>query len=340
MDIYNRTNKDLIIDKEKAKRVKMIFEEVRQGTAFYNIAHMLNVQGEKTNKDKLWYDNTVSRMIGNPTYKGTAVYGKSSGSGHVNRKTTPLRFKDPKEWIMVENAFPRIVSKELWDEANREAKARRIIPTKARSETTSLSGLVKCGVCGYSMAVQKREKVSWNDTIKKCHHRDMDTNKICHNRGIHLEQAHRIIFKAIREYRDELFEFLRNNEGSDKEVVQLLSQIKGIGKKQEECANSIEKVNEGYDTGFYTRDEAISRKKQWEEKFTALEEHREELEKKLKLAESAQIEEKIEILDKILEIENKEVTDAEINQFFKSIIKSIILTHEGEEPPCIQVNFL
>lgn len=338
--IYDRLNKELVIEEEKAKVVRMIFEEVLQGTAYYNIAHKLNIQGERTNKGKLWYDNTISRMIANPTYKGTAVYGKTSGSGHTSRKTTPLKIKNAQEWITVENAYPRIVLQELWGEANRVAKARRIVPHKARAELNALSGLVRCGGCGSLMRVQHRNKDGWNDYIKKCQHRDLLTNKICANRGMPLGDSIRMIFTAIREYREELFDYLRHNEGSYKEVVQLIEQLKAISKKQLECTNSIEKVNEGFDTGFYTANEAVSRKKLWEEKHTVLEEQREDLEKKLKIAESAQIEEKIEILDGILEIENLEISDEQMNKFLKSIISSITLTRAGEEPPKLVVNFL
>lgn len=52
--IYDRLNKELVIDEEKAKIVRMIFEEVLQGTAYYNIEHKLNVQG--TRQTRISYD--------------------------------------------------------------------------------------------------------------------------------------------------------------------------------------------------------------------------------------------------------------------------------------------
>ncbi|MFD3156334.1 recombinase family protein [Haloimpatiens sp. FM7330] len=338
--IYNRADKTLIIDEDKARIVRYVFEEIKKGEALYNIAHSLNCRGERTSKGKLWSHTAIYRMATSHTYKGTYVYGKTKGSGHKNRKTTPIERKDSKEWIVVENAFPRIVTVELWEVVNQILKDRKLVGKKTVASLTPLSGLIRCGVCGSSMVVQKARKNKWSDTIKKCQHRDLVTNELCKNRGISVITVLNLVFDDIKNYRNELIEYLKNAEGKDKELEAIIKEIETLNKDIERYTDTLERVTDSFDEGIYTKDEYISRRNKWMGRIEVSEERIEQLEKRLKLAESVQIEDKIAVLDGIIESYNNNLSDKEINRLLKSIIKDIRLTRIGDEPLKIEINFL
>lgn len=202
-------------------------------------------------------------MVINPVYKGTAVYGKTSGSGHLNRKTTKLKRKDKKDWIMVENAYPRIVTLDDWDIINDALSKRALVPKRARAEETALSGLMKCALCGSTLTVQKKKdaKETWSPTVRNCKHRYPETNKLCENRGIAVDTILLNIWESIREYKGELLSYLKESQGSDKEVDSIINEIEKLTADIERYGDALERVRDGYDEGIYNKDEFITRQK-------------------------------------------------------------------------------
>ena len=133
----------LEVDPVAAPIVKEIFESSRRGNGLAEICKELNGRGI-TNKGKRWQKSTVHNMLTNEAYTGTAVWGVKS--------------KDEKagEPVRVENAWPALVSRELFDAVQQGLHQRA--PTVQRPGRVGsqylLSGLLRCGVCGRSYSAQ------------------------------------------------------------------------------------------------------------------------------------------------------------------------------------------
>ena len=92
----------LEVDPVAAPIVKEIFESSRRGNGLKEICKELNGRGI-TNRGRRWQKNIVHYLLTNEAYTGTAVWGVKS--------------KDEKtqEPVRVENAWPALVSRELFE---------------------------------------------------------------------------------------------------------------------------------------------------------------------------------------------------------------------------------
>src|SRR5699024_5006912 len=68
---YDTINKELVINKEKAETVKLIFDKyVNEGWGTKKISNYLNEIGKRTKKGKTFSIVSVSTILDNPAYKG------------------------------------------------------------------------------------------------------------------------------------------------------------------------------------------------------------------------------------------------------------------------------
>ena len=133
----------LEVDPVAATIVREIFESSRLSNGLKEICKELNGRGI-TNRGRCWQKNIVHYLLTNEAYTGTAVWGVKS--------------KDDKagEPVRVENAWPALVSRELFDEVQQGLHERA--PTVARPGRVEsqylLSDLLRCGVCGKPYSAQ------------------------------------------------------------------------------------------------------------------------------------------------------------------------------------------
>ena len=133
----------LEVDPVAAPIVREIFESSKRGNGLAEICKELNGRGI-TNRGRRWQKNVVHYLLTNEAYTGTAVWGVKSKDEKAG---------DP---VRVENAWPALVSRELFDAVQQGLHERA--PTVQRPARVGsqylLSGLLKCGVCGRSYSAQ------------------------------------------------------------------------------------------------------------------------------------------------------------------------------------------
>ena len=133
----------LEVDPDTAPIVREIFESSRRGNGLAEICKELNGRGI-TNKGKRWQKNVVHYLLTNEAYTGTAVWGVKSQDEKAG------------EPVRVENAWPALVSRELFDAVQQGLHERAPAvqrPARVGSQYL-LSGLLRCGVCGRSYSAQ------------------------------------------------------------------------------------------------------------------------------------------------------------------------------------------
>ncbi|HWP81081.1 MAG TPA: recombinase family protein, partial [Bacteroidota bacterium] len=153
-------------DPAEVEIVKRIFELKASGRGYVMVADRLNREGVPCpkrgrwrNKDQKWCQGSIRAIVTNMAYCGVRVYNKHPQS-HMKLGTTKRRWiNDPKDWIILENAHPAIVSKELFEKANstNQGKFGKGNPQIVKSAYL-LSGLMKCGKCGFNFAGQRYHK--------------------------------------------------------------------------------------------------------------------------------------------------------------------------------------
>lgn len=156
----------LIIDTEAAKIVKKIFEwKVKEGVGNLSICRRLNDLGilnptgykkKKLNQnynnskikqeDYLWCPSTVRNILKNDIYIGNVTQGKRRVKSYKVHKVEQV---PEEEWITVENMHEPIISKELFEKAQ---KLRRVDTRVQKSGNLSMwAGILKCADCGHAM---------------------------------------------------------------------------------------------------------------------------------------------------------------------------------------------
>ena len=132
----------LEINPDTSLVVKRIFDQAEAGTGMLYIAKALNRHGIPSPAGKLWSKNTVHFVLRNEVYTGTLIWGTSG--------------KSKEEPVVVENAFPAIVSKSRFQRIHRLMRTRAPRVTNPRRIASSylLSGLVKCKSCNRALSGQ------------------------------------------------------------------------------------------------------------------------------------------------------------------------------------------
>jgi len=148
----------LVICEEEARIVRLIFEWFVHGDgdssplSCYMIAKKLSemrvltwadrwMKWKKRKKEPgVWHSSTVRSILANETYAGTWYYNR------WRRSKNKKRLRPRGEWIPVE--VPVIISRELWELAQRQLAANRHRTQPKARRKYLLKGMLKCSVCG------------------------------------------------------------------------------------------------------------------------------------------------------------------------------------------------
>lgn len=123
---YADENQDIHIDESTAPIVREIYKRFLSGETYSEIEETLRDRGIKTSHGNPYRSGTVKRILENPRYAGTYVYGK----------------------VVIPDGMPAIISKEDFEKTKKRIKAVSY-QSKAqnRKEVSMLAGKIYCGKC-------------------------------------------------------------------------------------------------------------------------------------------------------------------------------------------------
>lgn len=142
-------DKSVEIVEEEAKVIRRVFMLYTAGYGCRTIAGILAQEGVTRPTGKEFLAEDMRRMIRNPMYKGTVVMRRVHYD--FDSKQT---IKMPKEKQFIhENRVQAIVSEELWQRANDRMDEKRTVGIGGKKigkneGKSSLSGKLRCGICG------------------------------------------------------------------------------------------------------------------------------------------------------------------------------------------------
>lgn len=132
LGLTTNKNHEFVVDEAQAPTVRYIFDRYVAGDTAAEIVERLNAEGKRTARGRPFNKNSVLRIITNERYTGTYV-SKAHG-------------------VRVENAFPAIIDRDLFDRAQQQLALNR----SGRSASIGradyiLSGKLFCGCCKSAM---------------------------------------------------------------------------------------------------------------------------------------------------------------------------------------------
>ena len=94
-----------------------------------------------------WVIRAVRDILKDETYIGNSVHGKQTNVSYKNKKS--IR-KPESEWFRVENTHEPIISKDVFNQVQKQIENRR--RSMKSGKTQIFAGLVKCADCGWSLS--------------------------------------------------------------------------------------------------------------------------------------------------------------------------------------------
>ena len=188
---YDYVDGELIINENEAQQIRYIFESIAENISINQIVKTLISEGYTT-KHGGWNLNSqakISRMIKKPLYLGIVKYDD----------------------ILTENAHPPIISKELYDKANRALEERQQKYGKSFNKaTTLLAGLIWCSHCGarFGTTISRHKKpgeaVTSQNRYHACYTRAFPKSKQaakntkCGNKIWRINELEEAVFKILQ----------------------------------------------------------------------------------------------------------------------------------------------
>jgi site-specific DNA recombinase len=152
---YDKESRKLIINEEQAKVIRFIFDEYNSGKSLTSMNQILDDKRIPTirGKERGWIDAGIRCILINPVYKGTLIVNRKCHITHINKV-------DLSKAIVIK--VPAIVSESVWIMAQSHRESHKKI-RPPRKNPWLLQGIITCGLCGLSYAVQ------YNGSIKRCY---------------------------------------------------------------------------------------------------------------------------------------------------------------------------
>ncbi len=142
---------ELVINPREAKVVERIFTDYISGKGSFVIAKELNTEGVPTIAGGRWHSSTVLGILKNEKYIGDAKLQKTYRQDHLSK--TKCINRGEVDSFYVANNHPPIISKDIWDEVQRQialrAKAKGNVATSKDKYQNRypLTGMLFCGKC-------------------------------------------------------------------------------------------------------------------------------------------------------------------------------------------------
>jgi len=232
------------VNEEEAAVVRRIFEIYDVGGTYGDIwtatkEDVIRLRGRPLSK------NSIHDILRNEKYTGTFVFKKGTKKEHRHTRADVIR---------VSNAFPAIISRDLWERVQaRMDKRRQSNAECARGrakEVYLLSGLIYCGRCGSAFVGNPaRGKTKKRYAYYKCGLRDR--SKECRAKTIRKETVEQFVIEDLRReifspaakarLRERFAAYLEERPKSiEKRIAQIKWELAGVNRVINNLVNAIE----------------------------------------------------------------------------------------------------
>lgn len=110
--------KHIVLNEEEAKIVVMIYSMYLSGYSCKDIAEQLNSEGYLTKAGNQFACCSIYEIIKNEKYTGVYIFNRAESKGYDHKRNSH-KSKPPEEIIRIEGGIPAIISKEVWEAAQK-----------------------------------------------------------------------------------------------------------------------------------------------------------------------------------------------------------------------------
>ena len=238
----------LVINREQAKIVRLIYRLFLEGYTFHSIAKELTAKGIETPSGKSkWSQSTIRSILTNEKYKGDALLQKRFTVNFLTKEMKINEGEVPQYYV--EHSHEAIISPEVFDWVQKEIR-RRLEGEKRYSGVSVFSSRIKCGQCGgwygakvwHSTDKYRRTVYRCNDKFKKhCTTPHLDEGEI---KDIFVKAVNKLIAgkEEILENIVLLQEQLTDTTELDKERDRLATELSALADRVQELISENARV--------------------------------------------------------------------------------------------------
>lgn len=215
---YYDENRQYQINPVEAHLVRQMFELYLQGYGYKAISNKLNMEGHRNREGKLFSKNLIGSIIRNEKYKGCYTYGKE-----ISDFKTKKRVKNEAP-IILEDQIPAIVSKEIWDRAEKLRNKKDGSFARwgeKKIHDFILTGYLTCKTCGGRMRGSSHSK---EHCYYRCSTRTEKGALACDAKAVRADLLEDLVINKIKNYifTDEMIEFYTTS------ILELLKEGNGV----------------------------------------------------------------------------------------------------------------
>lgn len=190
------SDKRYILNEQEVPIVRLIFKRYLEGLTYSDIVNELNKLGYKTKRGTDFSKSGLNKILSNEKYCGTYVFNQYANKNMNGKRNSTVK-KNEDEIIRIEDGMPAIISKEDFEAVQKIMSQNKIARgTRKAKVNYLLSGIIKCGECGYAMHGNKRpsgtdgEYISYRCGCKK-------SKNLCTNSEIRREPLEEYILSEL-----------------------------------------------------------------------------------------------------------------------------------------------
>lgn len=275
-----RKETKLVINEKEAEIIRLIFNEYSKGKGYKAITNNLNKQGYKTKRGNDFSVISVKDILANPVYIGKIRYNVRQEWSEKRRKNI-----NPNP-ILVEGVHDPIIDIELWDKVQKILESKKGKPSRIYDGEYTLTGILKCPVCGAGMVIMRTTNKLKDGTKKRivyyaCGNWKNKGTAVCNSNTIRADKANEYVFGRIEEllYNQKIVKEIINNINSTRRsnVEPNKKRLDKIEKELTKLRSKKTKILEAYEEDLITKKELIERKNELDNNMNILEQERQEL---------------------------------------------------------------
>jgi DNA invertase Pin-like site-specific DNA recombinase len=345
---YDKVGKDMVINEEQAKTVKLIFDLYLKGYGSKKIKYELEKLGRVTSTGlNRWSESYIVRVLRNSFYCGTIVYRKQFVPDYLEQKHK--KNNGEVEQVIVEGRHTPIISKEVFEKVQEKLKENakliassntsRGIGNRGKESIWGKKLVCKCG-SSFNRKIYHKHKDgnTWcyqcykqiqTGTIQTRLNKGLSIEGICDSKMIpewKLNMMSQRIFDTIWKDKDVILEITNNyldnaikkiNDEDDPNELDLLR------KRKDNINGKLNRLLDSYLNEIISKDDFVEKRKELEKEIKDVNELITELEKK-PVAKNTLID-KLNSLKKNIEVNLNFDKDRISDELIDALVKKIIV---------------
>lgn len=345
---YDKVGKDMVINEEQAKTVRLIFDLYLKGYGSKKIKYELEKLGRVTSTGlNRWSESYIIRVLRNSFYCGTIVYRKQFVPDYLEQKHK--KNNGEVEQVIVEGRHTPIISKEVFEKVQEKLKdnaklivssnTSRGIGNRGKESIWGKKLVCKCG-SSFNRKIYHKHKDgnTWcyqcykqiqTGTIQTRLNKGLSIEGICDSKMIpewKLNMMSQRIFDTIWKDKDVILEITNNyldnaikkiNDEEDPNELDLLR------KRKDNINGKLNRLLDSYLNEIISKDDFVEKRKELEKEIKDVNELITELEKK-PVAKNTLID-KLNSLKKNIEVNLNFDKDRISDELIDALVKKIIV---------------